>query len=234
MAISFLWDVQAWYAGFDAPVVPFDCGPKCAPHNPSGKPFCCDICFAIPAVYHIEWAYLREHTDLWHIWRGNECSEKPEDPARLQAETPDSMLLLACRGAEHCQRQYRALGCRQFPFFPYIGSDLRFLGLAYEWAFESSCWVISNLGWVTQAFRQEFIHIFDQLLNQWPAELEAYAIHSENLREHFASQRRRIPLLHRNGLNYLISPASERLQRVEANQLPKFGPYKESTRRGEP
>ena len=48
------------------------------------------------------------------------------------------MLLLACQGPAHCQRPFRALSCRQFPFFPYITADDRFIGLAYEWEFEPS------------------------------------------------------------------------------------------------
>jgi hypothetical protein len=218
-------EIRQLYDQFDAPIAALDCGTKCAPFNPSGKPFCCDICHAVPAAHHQEWAYLRQHTDLWHPWRGDECSAAPEDPIRLQAETPEHMLLLACQGPEHCQRPYRSLSCRQFPFFPYISSDLRFLGLAYEWAFEPVCWVLSHLGQVSERYRQEFIRVYDDLLERWPAELKGYALHSDEMREHFAAQRRRIVLLHRKGGYYLVSPASERLYRLPAERLPKFGFY---------
>jgi len=214
------------YQRFDAPVVGLDCGAMCAPHNPTGKPFCCDICQAVPAVYHQEWDYLRQTTDLWHVWRGDECAEAPQDPAELLADTPDHMLLLACLGPAHCQRDYRAISCRQFPFFPYLTSDLRFIGLAYEWEFESTCWVISHLEAVSQAYRAGFIQTYQVLFSQWEDELKGYAIKSEEMRDHFIEIKRRIPILHRGGGIYMLSPRSERMQRVSASRLPRFGPYR--------
>jgi hypothetical protein len=137
------------------------------------------------------------------------------------------MLLLACKGPQACQRPFRSMSCRQFPFFPYISSDDRFLGLAYHWGFEKMCWVISNLAQVTGAFRQQFIQVYDELLAIWPEEYDSYAALSEEMRDHFAAQGRRIPLLHRNGGEYLISPRSERLTRVAAQAFPAFGPYRQ-------
>ena len=217
--------VRQFYDQFDAAVVPLDCGQMCAPHNPTGKPFCCDICQAVPAAYHQEWAYLQPNTDLWHLWRGDECVENPEDPADLLADTPDTMVLLACLGPEQCQREYRALSCRQFPFFPYVTSDYRFLGLAYEWEFEVTCWVISNLAQVTMAYRQEFVQTYDDLFSIMLNEMDGYAAKSEEMRENFVARKRRIPLLHRNGGYYLLSPGSERLYRVSPDKFPRFYPY---------
>ncbi len=219
-------NVRALYDRFDAPVTEIDCGTMCAPHNSSGKPFCCDICHSVPAAFHQEWAYLQVNTDLWHAWRGDECLSEPVDPGTLLEETPEHMLLLACQGPALCQRSYRALSCRQFPFFPYITRQGRFIGLAYNWDFEALCWVISNLGKVTGAFRQEFVQVYDALLARWPAEFDSYAACSEEMRQAFARARRRIPLLHRNGRDYLLSPASERLQRSAPEKFRRFGPYR--------
>lgn len=215
------------YDSFDAPVTAIDCGQKCAPHNPSGKPFCCDICHAVPVAYRQEWSYLRQNTDLWHEWRGNECADEPIDPAELREQTPENMILLACKGPAHCQRPLRSVSCRQFPFFPYITSDDRFIGLTYEWAFESTCWIISNLWAVTDLYREAFIRAYDELFNQWPEEIDNYCVTSEDLREHFAAQKRRIPILHRKGGFYLLSPTSERLERVPPDRLRRFGPYRQ-------
>ncbi len=218
-------NIRQLYDGFHAPLTSFDCGAKCAPHNPTRKPFCCDICQAVPAGYDQEWEYLRQKTDLWHVYRGDECSAEPPDLANLQAVTPEHMLLLACQGPARCQREFRAVSCRQFPFFPYITSDDRFLGLAYEWSFEPVCWVISNLEQVTQAYRREFIQAYDEILALWPDDHESYANLSEEMRQHFEKHKRRIPLLHRNGGDYLLSPRSERLTRVEPGKFRRFGPY---------
>jgi len=220
-----LTDIRKLYDGFDASVAALDCGQQCAPHNASGKPFCCDICHAVPAAYQPEWEYLQPKTDLWHTWRGDECPGGPE-AQMLQAEAPEEMVLLACLGPQACQRPFRALACRQFPFFPYVTSDYRLVGLAYEWEFEPVCWVISNLGAVTEAYRREFIETHDQLFALEQEIFENYGYHSERMRAQFAQERRRIPLLHRNGGFYLISPGSERMARVAAEKLPRFGFYR--------
>lgn len=221
-----LAEIRSLYDGFEAPITGLDCGRKCAPHNPSGKPFCCDICAAVPAAYQAEWTYLQKNTALWHLWRGDECAVRETGSAPdLRAETPENMLLLACLGPNHCERPYRALSCRQFPFFPYVTADYRFLGLAYDWEFEQTCWVVSHLEQVTETYRQQFIETHDRLFAFSQEIFESYSIHSEKMREHFSSLHRRIPLLHRNGGFYLLSPASERLVKVPAERLPKFGPY---------
>jgi hypothetical protein len=224
-----LAEIDRLYQAFQAPVCALDCGQRCAPHNPSGKPFCCDICQAVPAAYQEEWAWLQPRTNLWHPWRGDECAVSENHPTRdLLAETPENMLLLACLGPAECQRPFRALSCRQFPFFPYVTSDYRFLGLAYEWEFEPTCWVISHLEQVTETYRREFVAIHDRLFAFSQEIFENYAFHSERLREAFAAQRRRIPILHRNGGFYLLSPASERLVKTPAERLPRFGPYRQA------
>ena len=101
-------DYPALYRLFDAPLAAFDCGEHCAPHNPSGVPFCCDMSHAVPAVYRGEWSYLRANTDLWRPWQGRSEAET----RRLKEDTPENMILLACKGHQHCQRDYRALSCR--------------------------------------------------------------------------------------------------------------------------
>lgn len=219
-------DIRELYDGFNSSIAELDCGKKCAPHNPSGKPYCCDICHAVPAAYKSEWTYLRENTKLWHKWRGNECeTTTAQERAELKADTPKQMVLLACLGPDQCERDFRALSCRQFPFFPYVTSDYRFIGLAYEWEFENKCWVISNLSRVTQAYRQQFTRTYDRLFALFQNEFDSYAYHSEKLRAEFIRRKKRFPLLHRNGQCYMVSSASQRMQRVNEADLRKFGPY---------
>ena len=224
-----LEEFRSIYKNFNSPIAEFDCGKKCAPYNPSGKPFCCDICHAVPAAYKSEWNYLEQSTDLWHEWRGDECEDTPPNEiTQLKAETPKGMVLLACLGPSRCQRDFRALSCRQFPFFPYVTSKYRFIGLAYEWEFEARCWVISNPSSVTRKYREEFVRTYDKLFAYFQDEFDHYAYHSQRLREHFTQQKRRFPLLHRNGESYLVSAKSERLQRISPHRLPRFGVYRDS------
>jgi hypothetical protein len=134
------------------------------------------------------------------------------------------MLLLACKGPAECQRPFRSMSCRQFPFIPYVTADYRFIGMAYDWEFEQVCWVISHLERVTAAFRSEFIATYDRLFALWQDEFESYAARSADMREHFALRKRRIPILHRNGGAYLLSPASQRMEKVPIDRLPRFLP----------
>lgn len=219
-------DIHALYNRFELPIMDVDCGQMCAPHNPNSKPFCCDICHAVPVAYQEEWEFLQSRTELWHVWRGDECACEPVDPADLRSETPGHLALLACKGPAYCERPNRTIACRQFPFFPYIDSNDLFLGLTYYWDFEPTCWVISNLGLVSAAYRKVFVRVFDEILARRDEELDSYAGSSEEMRETFQAKRRRIPLLHRNGGTYLISPASEAMRRVDPAVLRKFGPYR--------
>lgn len=218
-------DIPAFYKGFNVPITREDCGQFCSPHNPTGKPFCCDICQAVPVAYRQEWDYLQAHTSLWHEWRGDECAGEPVSPADMRADTPEHLVLLACDGPQACQREYRASSCRQFPFFPYITANDRFIGLAYYWDFEPMCWVISHLDRVTDEYRRQFISTYDEIFNVWPDEYESYAAMSEEMRVYFSTQKRRIPLLHRNGGLYAVSPAQERLSRLDSSKLRRFAPY---------
>ncbi len=214
-------DIKTLYDNFDAPIAAFDCGSKCSPYNEHGVPFCCDTRHSVPTAYHAEWQYLREKTDLWHIW----VDEDQTETGRLRAETPDGMVLIECLGHQHCQRDYRSMTCRAFPFFPYINGKDEFLGLSYYWEYEERCWVINNLGVVTSTYQEEFVRIYDDLFMLEPEELNNFAYHAKVMRRKFDQFERHIPLLHRDGNLYLVDPNSEETQTVTPDDLPKFGPY---------
>ena len=218
-------DFRKLYPLFNTPITELDCGQKCAIHNPHSVPFCCDICHASPAAYHSEWEFLKQNTDLWHLWAPSDCDEDRFNQVNPLDDLPENMVLLACLGAQHCQRPYRALSCRQFPFFPYVTEDFRFIGLAYEWQFVQECWIISHIELVSSMYRKEFIQTFDEIFNLWPEEMENYSNKSEEMRSAFCVKKRRIPILHRNGKIYLLSPMNERIRIAAFSQFQKFGPY---------
>lgn len=214
-------DFAALYRRFEAPIAVLDCGERCAPHNEHGVPFCCDTRHAVPTAYDAEWAFLKHNTGLWHLWQGRSEAER----RRLEKETPDGMVLLECLGHRLCQRGYRAITCRAFPFFPYITRDDWFIGMSYYWQYEYACWVISNLQVVTAEYLGQFIAAFDELFEHMPEERESYRQYSSTMRRVFGRWHRAIPLLHRNGKMYKVTPRNGRMRRVEAWRLPKFGPY---------
>lgn len=214
-------DFAAFYSNFDAPISALDCGERCAPYNEGGIPFCCDTRHAVPTAYVQEWEYLQAHTGLWHLWNP---TDKRQAEA-LQKQTPRGQVLIECLGWKHCERQYRAVTCRAFPFFPYLDRAGRFLGLAYYWEYEDRCWVISNLQVVSEQYRQQFIRAFETLFAAMPEERESFRYHAMIMRRVFGRWHRAILLLHRNGGYYKVTPSNGRMRRISAQCLPKFGPY---------
>lgn len=213
---------DSYYPSFNTPISDIDCGQFCASRNPRGVPFCCDTRHAVPTAYIDEWEYLQANTDLWHLWQGR----TPAETRRVQDETPENMLLLECKGHLACERAYRTITCRAFPFFPYITRDDWFIGMTYYWQYEYACWVINNLRIVTQQYRTEFITAFDEILDCIPGEREGYRALSSSMRRVFSRWKRAIPLLHRNGGFYKVTPRNGRVRRVEPKpiQYPKSSP----------
>jgi hypothetical protein len=136
------------------------------------------------------------------------------------------MVLMECLGPKQCQRNFRALTCRQFPFFPYIDSQGNLLGLSYYWEYENECWIINHLEVVTSKYIEQFIEAFEFIFTQMPQEFENYKTHSEVTRDEMIDMKRALPLLHRNGKAYKVTPSNERMRRVSPEAFPKFGPYK--------
>lgn len=218
---DFHLNITELYRGFQAPITDLDCGKKCGPLNRRGAPFCCDTRHSVPAAYKQEWDYLREKTDLWHLWQGN----TREEHAELQAEVQDGQLLLECLGHKHCQRQFRTLACRAFPFYPYLNAQGRFLGLAGLADYSDRCWVLSNLGAVSSAYRQQFVSTFDRLFQLLPEARAHYQVFSQMDREDYQHSKRELPLLHRDGFDYFLIPEDEKLHQVKAEDFPEFEPY---------
>ncbi len=217
-------DFAHLHAAFEAPVAAFDCGDKCAPYNPGGRPFCCDPRHAVPTLYRDEWAYLQQAAPgFWRLWQG----ATPAETQALQAETPQGQVLAVCAGPEHCatHRAYRSLTCRAFPFFPYLNREGEFLGLSYYWQYEDRCWLLSNLHVVTDTYRQQFVQAFEQIFAWYPHERENFRYHSIIMRRVFGRRHREIPLLHREGGWYLVRPRDGRLRPVNPQDLPKHGVY---------
>ena len=214
-------DFADLYKRFHSPITALDCGSKCAPYNEWGVPFCCDTHHAVPAAYEAEWEYVQANSDLWRLWDGEDVKQTTE----LQRQLPEGQELIVCEGHTLCQRGFRLVTCRAFPFFPYITLEGDFIGLAYYWDYEDRCWVISNLGMVSDVYRQEFVAAYDALFEAMPDELENFRYFSGLMRRVFGRRQRAITLLHRNGNIYRIAPRDTRLRRIEVVELSKFGPY---------
>jgi len=210
------------YQRFDAPISIFNCGEHCAPYNERGVPFCCDTHHAVPSAYLAEWQFLGANTSLWHEYQSDDVKHL----ARLRRELPDGQVMIECLGHRYCQRDYRSIVCRSFPFFPYITRQGEFIGFSYYWEYEDRCWVISSLSQVSVEFRGQFIAAYDEIFRLIPQERENFRSYSVHLRRVFGRRHRAIPLFHRNGSCYKVTPHNGRLRRVGVESLPAYGSYK--------
>lgn len=218
-------DVVSLYAEFQAPVCVQNCGDFCAPYNDLGVPFCCDIDYAIPTAYDSEWRYLQSHTDLWHLW----APEVQELKDAIQKQLPPRQVAVECQGSLKCQREYRSITCRAFPFFPYLDQKCEWIGMSYYWEYENQCWLISHLDQLSAHFVQEFFHAFEKLFTAEPDERLSFFACSARMRRSFGKRHRTIPLIKLDETGkvaaYTVTPANGRLQRVEFADLPAYGPY---------
>ena len=208
------------YRIFSSPLSNIDCGEKCGPYNEYGVPVCCDINLIVPSAYQAEWEFLKEKTDLWQPW----SSSNPID-AGLDDEVQDGQVLLKCLGYQHCQRPFRTLTCRAFPFFPYLDSKGNFLGLVYFQEYRELCWIISNLSVVSSVYKAEFQQAFELLFEQYPESKESYFQYSSYLRTEKAISSDKIILLDFENNVLFLDPDSEISHKVSYEDLESFGPF---------
>ncbi len=208
------------YRIFPRPLSEIDCGEKCGPFNEYGVPVCCDINLIIPSAYKAEWGFLKEKTDLWQPWSSSDLID-----ADLENDVQDGQVLLKCLGYQHCQRPFRTLTCRAFPFFPYLDSQGKFVGLVYFQEYREMCWIISNLSLVTAAYKADFQQAFELLFKQYPESKESYIQYSSYIREENAISGDKIILLDFDDKVFLLDPASEISHQVNFEDLEFFGPF---------
>jgi hypothetical protein len=176
----------------------------------------------VPSAYKAEWEYLQANTDLWHPWQ----PEDTQNSAQLRSALPEGQVLIECLGHLLCQRNFRSITCRSFPFFPYLTRQGDYIGITYYWEYEDRCWVISNLAQVSAEYLSEFLQAYEKLFQLAPGEIENFRHQSTLMRRRFGHMHRAIPLLHRNGGFYKITPSNGRIRRAPIEDLPKFGPYR--------
>jgi len=209
------------YKEFSLPLSGIDCGEKCGPFNDYGIPVCCDIQLVVPSAYDLEWEYLRSETDLWHRWQGSPEIDKEE----LTRQAQPGQVLLQCLGHKHCQREFRSLTCRAFPFFPYLDSNGNFLGLSYYWEYRDQCWIISNLSLINTDYKIQFQRVFEEIFSHYPATKKNYINYSDYIRAHAVGIEREIPLLVFDDRIYLINPGDEGIREITYQDLDCFGPF---------
>ena len=212
-------DFARFYNYFTASVSRYDCGRKCAPLN-GGTPVCCSTEHAVPIVDRPEWQLLKSRTDLWRRF-------KPYDaPTRaLVEEISSQCVAIECKGARFCERDNRSLGCRSFPFFPYITREREVIGLATYWTFADRCWLMSNLQIVEQDFIDQILAVHEDLFARDPKEFDVFLQQSASARRVFSRWRRPLPVLGRDGRLLLVGPGARGIREAGPRDWPRSGPF---------
>jgi hypothetical protein len=209
------------YETFSSPITHLDCGQKCGPYNEHAVPICCDINLVIPAAYQKEWEYLQDESDLWKPWLSE--SEKVQD--QIHENLQEGQVLIQCLGHKHCQRQFRSITCRAFPFYPYLTSSGEFLGLGYYWDFRNECWIISNLAFVSLKYKLEFKKAYQRLFDLFPDTLSAYLDFCSHMREVFTREDEDIVVMGFCGELFLVDPDTEGILKGDYDELKAYGPF---------
>jgi hypothetical protein len=147
-------DFEYLYKLLTAPIVDFDCGAICSLTN-EGVPVCCESDSVVPILYKNEYKYVSSKCSLWREF----YPETKEDKKLIEESGYDDVLCI-CRGAKDCNREYRSMVCRTFPFYPYLDKKGNFLGLTYNYDFEGSCLLIGR----PKIVNTEYIH---QAIDAW-------------------------------------------------------------------
>jgi len=208
------------YQVFSRPLSEIDCGEKCGPFNEYGVPVCCDINLIVPSAYKEEWNFLKDNTVLWQPWSSSDFID-----ADLEDNIQEGQVLLKCLGYQHCQRPFRTMTCRAFPFFPYFDSRGNFNGLVYFQEYRELCWIISNLSVVTAAYKADFQKAFAMLFEQYPESRQSYSQFSSYVREESVRSGDKIILLDFEDNVFLLDPDSEVLEQVDFSDLESFSPF---------
>ena len=90
--------------------------------------------------------------------------------------------------------------------------------------------MISNVQIVSHEYRDQFIRTYDDLFTRLPDELEVFRQFSARMRRVFGRRHSAIPLLHRNGGYYKISPRTGKGRKTSPEKFCKYGPYKVAAR----
>jgi hypothetical protein len=163
----------------------------------------------------------KKKTDLWKPWRGKSDLEDQDLNNHLQ----DGQVLLECLGYQQCQRAFRSITCRAFPFFPYLSGAGDFIGLAYYRDFRDRCWIISNLDSVNQKYKQEFQKAYLRVFEEYPLSKESYLDYSSSVRSSTHIDGEQLVVMDFYGIVYFVDPLTEKMTKTKYDALDSYGPF---------
>ncbi|MFQ6092509.1 MAG: hypothetical protein ACE5OR_07500 [bacterium] len=174
------------YRHYDSTPLRYDCGRLCAPKN-EGIPSCCDTVRLIPVMYKREFKYLQKRTGLWKRFRPKTKHEK-----RLVAETDKGTVFGKCLGPERCDRRYRSISCRIFPFEPYLDLEGNLLGLVYNYRLGNKCPLVDKPQLISKKFVSDQIKMWKYIFKKEPSERDVYRDESIQVRRYLSRKKKPI------------------------------------------
>jgi len=182
--------LQRWYRLLDEPMLDFDCGTLCAPHN-DGVPWCCDPECSVPLLLRAELAMHRTRDNYWKPMRARTAWDR-----QLAKDSNDAdNVLCLCAGHDRCERDKRALVCRTFPFEPHVDGRGEILGLTYIHRREIPCPLYGRRRLaVNPAYVRNAIVYWREVFALYPDERELYIGESRNCRRRHRRRAERVPL----------------------------------------
>ena len=153
----------------DEEICDFDCGQICARKNRNKIPYCCDIDKVIPILYRSVFEYFQKHTDMWCLFKPRNKHER-----KMVEELEDYQVMARCKGAQKCERHYRAFVCRNFPTYPYFNSHGRVVGLFFSRTLNGKCILIDRPEFIRKKYIRANIEFWNYLLDRVTGEREFY------------------------------------------------------------
>ena len=182
-------DIEFIYRNFDSTPTSFDCGKVCAPKN-EGIPFCCDSGWLLPVMYKREFAYLKEKTNLWKRFRPKTKHEK-----NIVEETDKETVFGECLGHERCDRRYRSVSCRIFPFEPYLDLEGNLLGIVFNYTLGNKCPLVDKPKLISKKFISDQIRMWNYIFKKELSERDVYRDQSIQIRRYLSRKRKPIYIL---------------------------------------
>ncbi|UCE20472.1 MAG: hypothetical protein JSV84_09095 [Gemmatimonadota bacterium] len=179
-------DFEYIYRNYESTPVRFDCGKLCAPEN-GGIPYCCDTGWLIPVMYKWEFSYLLKHTDLWVRFKPKTKHEK-----NIIEETDKNTVFGQCLGHKGCDRKYRSVSCRIFPFEPYLDLEGKFLGMVYSYRLGNKCPLVDKPKLVSKKFISDQTKMWTYIFERDSAERQVYREQSIQVRRYLSRKKKPI------------------------------------------
>jgi hypothetical protein len=184
-------ELNRFYELLDESLTPYDCGKLCAPSH-GGEPLCCQVENAVPMLYREEFEYLQKRTELWRRWKPKTAIDK-----KMKREEETRILIFCeCKGAKHCERHNRSVGCRTFPLEPYFDENGEFVGLIFMKEFRNKCPLISRLKDIKQSVIDKHYEFWKLIMEIKKDEFDLYKSTSRGWRISATKRGTKLPILY--------------------------------------